>query len=338
MKPISKQSEALATNSKLSDFRRAVIRLTLYYSAGVFFILMVFSALVYGLFVQSITIDQSEDHDDIERETVIHDELKENLFDIIILSDLLLLILTIIVSYFLSKKTLAPLEASYYRQKRFVADVAHELRTPLAVMKAGSEVLLQKERGPEAYKIYIKDVLGEIQRLITLSNELLFLVQQGRVTPSHFQKVSLSEICKKQCDLIGAYAQTKNVSIISHVQDGVEIEGNSESITRMLLNLLKNAIDYNVQNGKVEVTLDSDHTKVKLIIKDTGIGIDARDIPHIFDRFYKADVARTQRESTGSGLGLAIVHEIVTEHKGTITVSSSPNEGTTFELSFIKHS
>lgn len=329
MKRILKQLGGSVTSSNRNDFRWTVLRLTAYYTGGVVAILLTFSFLVYGIFT---TRYDRAFQEGMQSETISF-EIKENLSDILIISDIFLLSMTVIVAYALSKKTLAPLEETYQKQKRFVADAAHELRTPLAVMKAGAEVLLEKERKIEDYQKFTKESLEEVERLITLSNDLLFLTHSAKTSQAPMSHLSLSAICKKQCELITAYAHTKDVAVRPHVAEGIFITGIESAITRLVLNLLKNAVDYNREGGTVDLSLQKKDTKALLIIEDSGIGIASKDLPHIFERFYKADSARTYKKFSGTGLGLAIASEISKEHNGSIEVHSVPGKGTRFNVS-----
>lgn len=337
---IFKQLEGLVTNLKANNFEAAVVRLTMLYTAGVFLILLIFTLLVYGIFVTEIGElheDQEfhqvadEERTEEEQEPLIK-EITENLFDILLFSDALLLFFTIFASYFLAKKTLAPLEVAYLQQKRFVADAAHELRTPLAVLKAGGEVLMQQERTTDQYKQFTAESLEEINRLIDLSNDLLLLAQKKDSKQIH-ERVSLSNIVLQQCESMRLYAKTRDVELSVHVDEHIYILGRSKDLLRLILNLLKNAIDYNKQDGTVHIVLAKKDSTAVLTVEDTGIGIDPSDIPHIFDRFYKVDRARTQNAS-GSGLGLSIVKEIAEEYKGSIYVQSTLGVKTVFTLSF----
>ena len=339
MNTILKRFAALVTNSTATNFKGAVIRLTAYYTLGVFCILFVFSVAVYNLFSQSVERELGIEHGsdeyqemlELRNEPLLH-EVTENLFDILVVSDIVLLFMTLIVSYMLARKTLAPLAESYQRQRQFVADAAHELRTPLSVLKAGGEVLLHGERSTLQYRQFITESQDEINRLITLSNDLLFLVRhaEGRVrTTTSF---SLSDVCATQCERLVAYATQKGVTMSHQVDAGVILVGNHDDMMRLVLNVLKNAVDYNTEGGTVTLSLKKTHNEAVLRITDTGIGIAPEDIPHIFERFFKADVARTQSPAIGSGLGLAIVKEIADAHGGTLRVTSIKSEGTTIEL------
>jgi two-component system, OmpR family, sensor histidine kinase CiaH len=331
MKNILKQSGELGTSLKRNDFKKAVMRLTLYYTAGVFIILTAFSFLIYGLFATRYNVTFYENTRNENREIVV-DEIKENLSDILIISDLILLILSIFVSYTISQKTLSPLEDAYQKQKRFIANAAHELRTPLAVLKAGGQVILQKERTLDEYKKFARESLEEADRLIMLSNDLLFLAQNTSRSRQHFEAFSLSEVCTKACDQIILYAKMRSITMQIMIEEGITIIGKKTDIERLVLNLLKNAIDYNVESGSVWVQLVKKGEKAALRVEDSGIGILPHDIPYIFERFYKADTSRTQKKNSGTGLGLAIAKEIVDEHRGTITVQSVFGKGSRFEV------
>ncbi len=340
MKNIFKQFEVWATNSKATNFKGAVIRLTAYYTLGVFVILLVFSFLVYGLFSTGIEEKIQEDSRWSEKIEVLDDddvffhEVTENLLDVLVLSDFVLLFLTVVVSYLLARKTLAPLALAYQKQQRFVADAAHELRTPLAVMKAGNEVLLRHERTVPQYKKFINESLEEVNRLIALSNDLLFLVQNKATNKNVCTQFSLSEVCFKQLERIEPYAVIAGISIHSNIGEGILLQGREEDISRVIQNLLKNAVDYNKPQGSVTLTLVQKKQEAILTLRDTGIGIEQKDIPYIFERFYKADSSRVQKNTTGSGLGLSIAEEIVTLYGGAIQIQSTVGEGTTFELRF----
>ncbi|HEY5588964.1 MAG TPA: HAMP domain-containing sensor histidine kinase [Candidatus Paceibacterota bacterium] len=336
MKNIYKQFVEWATLSNQSEFKKAVLLLTTYYTAGVFIVLIIFNIMVYVLFTNSI---QNGDNENIEKSSLQYSgnkleetqikEIQDNLLNILLISDGIILLITLFVAYLSSKKTLAPIEKSYKKQARFVADAAHELRTPLAVMKAGSEVILRKDRTENEYIKFIKESLDEVERLTVLSNNLLFLASNNQKKNVLTSKVSFSEVCKKQIDIIRAYANLKEVLIEESIDNNLIVLGIKDDLTRLIINLLKNAIDYNKKGGKVIISLKQINNEIILSIKDSGIGIKKEDLSFIFERFYKVDNSRTQNAS-GAGLGLSIVKEIINEHNGSIKVTSNTGIGTEF--------
>ncbi len=340
MKNIFKQFVEWVTLSNQSEFKKAVVLLTAYYTVGVFTLLTIFNLTVYILFTNSFTEYSNEDkeheyteelHDEISELKI--EEIKDNLLQILLTSDAVILAFTLFLAYISSKRTLAPLEDAYKRQARFVADAAHELRTPLAVLKAGSEVMLRNNRTNDEYKKFIEESKEEVDRLTSLSNDLLFLAKGNLKKDRFLTQVDLSQLFKKHIVLMTPYAISKKVKIEDLVSDDVHIIAHPEDMTRLFVNLLKNAIDYNKIDGKVMVKLTKKGKKVICVIEDEGVGIKDQDLPYIFERFYKADNSRFQNSSS-TGLGLSIVKEIADEHGGVINVSTVFGKGTKFEVIF----
>ncbi len=341
MRNIFKQSEESVTGSAKNNFRKAVIRLTGYYAAGMLVVLTTFSLLIYGLFARNVTVeDLRPDHEGGIEVEILNDDyyesnltqIRENLASILIFSDTVIFLTALFLSYALAKKTLRPLEEAAARQARFVADAAHELRTPLAVLKAGSEVMLRQDRSVAEYKKFISEELDEVHRLSTLSNDLLFLASNRKKQQGPFVSVPLSKICERQIEVMKPYALSKQVSLSGSIENGVSVLGLQDDLTRLVMNILKNAVDYNKAEGSVVLALKKQGAHVVLSCTDTGIGIAEQDVARIFERFFKADNARAGRGGSGTGLGLSIVKEIVEAHRGTIKVRSRLGEGTTIEV------
>lgn len=336
MKNTSKQFAGWDTPSNQNSFKKAVILLTIYYMTGVFIVLAIFNIMVHGLFINSTRTDDNEKIEKIDQQIIgirtketIEKEMQDNLLHILLFSDVIIMIITLFVAYISSKRTLRPLEEAYKKQSRFVADAAHELRTPLSVMKAGGEVILRNERSKDEYKKYINESLEEVSRLTTLSNDLLFLASNNKKKVRLNSKVNFGELCKKQIEIMRVYADIKNIKILDTIQDNLIVEGEEEDLKRLIINLLKNAVDYNKQDGQIIISLKKRSNKIVMSIEDTGIGIKKEDLSQIFERFYKADNSRTQNSSS-TGLGLSIVEGIIKEHNGQIEVNSQINKGTTF--------
>lgn len=331
MENILKQFARWVTNFKSSPFLKARLKLTAYYTIGVFIILLVFSLAIYGLFAKNISSNLeyqgSDQEENAKIELKIINKAQDQLQTILFTADGLIIILIAGLSYYLAGKTLEPIEAAYWRQKKFVADTAHELRTPLAVMKTGAEATLSGDNNKEEYKKLAQDSLEEINFLSSMVDDLLFLERSDGFKKVKFSKFNFGKLVHKQIELMKPYASKKKITLRDNIQGEFQIDGNKAYLKRLLANLIKNAIDYNKPQGKVVLSLQKKKQQIELKIADTGIGISKNDLEHIFDRFYKADQARV-KQSSGAGLGLSIVKEIVKSHQGRIDIKSKLNKGT----------
>ena len=223
------------------------------------------------------------------------------------------------------------LDASFSRQRQFTADASHELRTQLTGIRSASELALSQPRSPEEYQETIEVSLKAAERMTNLVNGLLALARLDSSNADfHLRQFNLSDLASESVSLLRAIASEKQISLVSDLHS-VQIFGNPESLSRMIDNLITNAIIYNKPGGKVFITLKSNDDKAVLEIKDTGVGISEEHLPFIFERFYRVDKARS-RLSGGSGLGLAICKGVIEKHNGTITVQSILGEGTTFQI------
>jgi OmpR-family two-component system manganese-sensing sensor histidine kinase len=308
----------------------ARLKLTVFYTAGVLAIIIVFSIAVFGLFVKNIGSDleyEGEDNEAINIKLQVINKAQDQLQNILISIDGLIVILIAGLSYYLADKTLKPVEAAYWQQKKFVADAAHELRTPLSVMKTGAEVVLAGDEGKEEYKKLTLDSLEEINHLSVMVDDLLFLARSDNLRKVEFVKINFSQLVRKQIKFMASYAKKKRVMLKSEISDELYINGNESYLKRLLTNLVKNAIDYNKPDGEVSVFLDKNKNGIELKIVDSGIGISNDNLKHIFDRFYKVDQSHA-KQSGGAGLGLSIAQEIVKSHKGLIQINSQLNNGT----------
>ncbi|MCL5798319.1 MAG: HAMP domain-containing histidine kinase [Patescibacteria group bacterium] len=326
MSNISKQFAALVTNLKNKPFFQAKLKLTAYYTLGIILILIVVNILIYSLFVSDLQGSYEGEQSDL---AAVH--IQGALKTIIFTVNGLGLILIFGVSFYVAGRTLLPIEESYRRQKKFIADAAHELRTPIAVMKAGAETILSSNSSKSDYKQLTRDSLEELNFLSSEVNDLLFLARNDDIRNYQFTKIDLGKLVFQQIKLMKSYAQRRKVNLNYHFQDNIYIQGNQGYVSRMVVNLLKNGVVYNKPNGKVTVSLYKKEKQIILSVKDTGIGISSKDLPYIFDRFYKADSAR---HSEGAGLGLSIVYDIVKIHNGNIHIQSQLNKGTFVEVIF----
>jgi signal transduction histidine kinase len=256
-------------------------------------------------------------------------ELQANTTLFMLLGIVLIAILSGIV---LSYITLRPTRSSLESQKLFISNIAHELRTPLAVIKTSTEVELLDEALPIETKKALFGILDEIERASGVINNLLSLNRLLRPERMEFQNVDMSDIIDRVALRSQRVASERNVEIVTHKSDFSTVSGNAVALEQMVINLTNNAIQYTPKNknGKVTLTLEPDYSgMIVLSVADSGIGIEREDLYHIFEPFYRADKSRVRKHG-GSGLGLAIVNEIVRTHHGKIRIQSTPGKGTVF--------
>ena len=227
---------------------------------------------------------------------------------------------------------IARLDDAFRRQRRFTADASHELRTPLTIIKGQIDVSLQKEREPEAYRQVLQAVNEEIDRLIRLAGSLLTLTRAdaGQI-PLTFESMDMAEVMDGVLEQLQSVATAKGVGLRLEPGPAVAIQADEDLLLQLMLNLLDNAIKYTPPVGEVTVGWRVNGTQVTLQVQDTGLGISSEHLPHLFDRFYRVDRARSRAEG-GVGLGLAISRWIAEAHGGAIEVESSPNQGSTFTV------
>lgn len=226
---------------------------------------------------------------------------------------------------------LARLDDSFRRERQFTSDASHELRTPLTAMQAILGMIREKRRAPEEYEQALDDLSEETDRLRTLVEDLLRLARgESRNRPA-FERVNLSTLLKDVSDSLRPLAEAKNLSLTCETPADLTVWGDSDELIRLFVNLLDNAVKY-TERGGIRVTASQDANRVTVEVADTGIGIPAEHLPHIFDRFYRVDASRS-RTLRGAGLGLAIAKEIVRAHGGNIAARSKLGDGSVFTVS-----
>ena len=235
------------------------------------------------------------------------------------------------LGYLLAGKTLEPIQKMIEEQNRFISDSSHEFRTPLTSLKSSMEVSLRdKNLTIEEARQLIKENINDVNKLESLSDELLLLAQfQKRNNHITFETNSLQELIKNSISEVASISKKKNITIKNNVQD-IKIEGNKESLNKLFVIILDNAIKYSPEKTVITIDRKKSDGQVYIYFRDQGIGIGEKDLPHIFDRFYRADMARSKAGSGGYGLGLSIAKRIVELHHGKISVSSKPGKGSTF--------
>ncbi|QSF46297.1 sensor histidine kinase [Paenibacillus tianjinensis] len=248
---------------------------------------------------------------------------------------LLLLAVTTIIGYILAGRAILPLNQAFIRQQKFTSYASHELRTPLSVLQLSVDILEEEQHKlSPVHQTVLQDMKEEIERMTRLTGQLLTLARNDsplqRMRREAFDLQDRLSFAAVRMQLM---ALEKNVKLKLHT--GIEEEsltciGDSEQIDQVLYILLDNAIKYSAEGGTVTLGITrNDNGTVNVIIQDTGCGIPEEDLPHLFERFYRVDQART-REHGGTGLGLAIAYEIVSRHDGRIVVTSTLHQGSTF--------
>ncbi len=239
--------------------------------------------------------------------------------------------------YFLAGRTLRPIKLMIEEQNQFITSSSHELRTPIATMRAEMEGSLMETHITEkqARKL-IHSNLEELGSLQTLTNNLLKLSNIPNANnKKHMEEITLQEIIEAARKKVMSLAKMKNISISTKVQD-IKIKGDKSRLIEVFVILFDNAIKYSSEKTKISVKSEAKPHSVTVSITDQGVGITDTDLPYIFDRFYRADKSRSLTD--GYGLGLSIARKIIETHNGTISVSSEKNHGTTFVLQFpLKH-
>lgn len=224
----------------------------------------------------------------------------------------------------------AQLENLDTARNQFVSDASHELKTPLASMKILSESLLTEPNAPvEVYREFMGDINNEVDRLSLVINDLLTLVKtdKGLEMPA-LGPVALGDTIEKIINTVAPLAQQKHITLSYEYRD-VDVLADELRMQQLFTNLIDNAIKYSKNDTTVTVTLTQTLSSAVISVTDQGIGISKEDLPHLFERFYRVDKARS-RQAGGTGLGLAIVKQIVDQHAGTIDVKSEVGRGTTF--------
>lgn len=339
-----------------NDFQRARLKLTLLYLAVVFVILNLFTMSIFWVLQKEEGIHQKNIHTLWNQKEIIFPDNSVTIIKIspsknlvttqevisihhvfleivkkwILIIEGILIFLSGIFSYFLSGKTLKPIEEKNKKQKEFLSDVSHELKNPLSAIKMSVEIAKQQKKWKqgELHEIF-KDIEGEIDALISTTQNLLFL--EKKIEKTEKKQIFLEDILKKVEKKISPLLKEKNIHISFDTQE-FSFFSYPEDVETVLFNLLHNGIKFSPPNKKIHISLLKNGA---LSVQDFGIGIAKKDLPHIFDRFYKIDSSRTFSDENGSGLGLSIVKKICKENGWKINVKSKEGEGTTFVVEFL---
>ena len=237
-------------------------------------------------------------------------------------------------------RMLERLERSFAAQRRLTSDVSHELRTPLTALRGEIEVALRAERSPREYQQVLRSALEEIDRLTTMSEDLLLITRaDARLLTLHRTPTNVAELVDRSLESLHRRIEEKDISVGRAVRGGDGVSVDPELVARVVDHLLDNAVTHTPPGGRIDVDVEDavggrgGRGGVKLTVANSGSRIDAEDLPHLFEPFYRADTSRTRAANEGgAGLGLAIVAAIAQLHDGTARVSAQPAGGARFEV------
>jgi two-component system heavy metal sensor histidine kinase CusS len=230
---------------------------------------------------------------------------------------------------------LARLETAVKRLSQFTADASHELRTPIALIRTTAELTLRRERTPQTYREALRQIVAESERTARLIEDLLLLARADAGLPAlPLERLELTPLVRDVCEQGQILAQARQLEISTEVPDEpIYVEANDPALRRLLLLLVDNAVKYTPAGGHITVSLGRDLNGATVAVRDTGIGIPDSALPHVFERFFRADESRN-RDAGGTGLGLSIAKWIAERHNASLEAESVVGQGSTFRVRF----
>jgi len=219
-------------------------------------------------------------------------------------------------------------------RRRFVSDASHELKTPLASIRLLSDSIVQSsEMDVETIREFVGDIGQEAERLARTTEKLLQLTRLDDAPEIKLVPVDVGQVVVRAGYMLRPLAQGRQVEMMFDLKENCKILATEDDVYQIVFNLAENGIKYNLEGGTLRIRLDSKEDQVRLIVEDTGVGVPEADMPHIFDRFYRVDKARSQVQGS-SGLGLSIVRDAVRLHGGEVEVAARDSGGTRFTVRF----
>ncbi len=330
-------------------FRYARIKLTVWYLLIILFISMVFSMAIYreaehelGRIERRQRVWSERNRGESPRsyrpdllEPIQIKDIRKRIISTLVFVNGFILIFSGGLGYFLAGKTLKPIQEMVDEQNQFISDASHELRTPLTALKSAMEVFLRdKKLLLSDAKTLVTQNIEDVNKLQSLSDGLLQLTQYQKPNGhTQMQRALLSKVIREAVRKIQPLAKQKTITIEFSTSD-YTIKGDEYALTDLLVILLDNAVKYSHKGSTVIINVKKADSTIAMSVRDEGIGIEKKDLPHIFDRFYRADSARSKTKTGGYGLGLSIAKKIIETHHGTIKVESKQGQGSTFIVQF----
>ncbi len=234
---------------------------------------------------------------------------------------------TVVCGWLVGRVTLTPARNALSAQKQFIGNIAHEIRTPLSVVKTNTEVTLLDHSLTAEVKQTLHSNIEELDRISEIINNLLSLSALVKPERIEFKAVDLGSIAEETIEKFSSLSKTSEIEVSLRKSPVVLVWGSRTALLQILSNVLKNALTYTTRGGRVEITIEPSGNYIALIVEDTGMGIPQKDLFRIFEPFYRTDQSRTKGRG-GNGLGLAIVSELVKLHQGKIVIRSAVGRGT----------
>lgn len=243
-----------------------------------------------------------------------------------------ILIATLLFAYLIARITLSPTRNALTAQKQFIGNVAHELRTPLAIIKTNTEVAMMATDVSPGLRKTLEGTVEELDRTSEIINNLLSLSASIRPERMEFKDVDLGEVIHRAMEHLRGLSEPKHLEMEARISEARTVFGNAVALEQIAMNIIKNGITHTPKGGRILVTVQPVHPNhIEFAVQDSGSGIARKDLFRIFEPYYRGDPSR-KRSGTGSGLGLTIVSELVKLHNGKITVRSAEGRGTTITI------
>lgn len=260
-----------------------------------------------------------------------YDNMLFQLLKTLVLIGFISLIVLLFISIYLTNKSIVPIKETFEKQKQFIADASHELKTPLAIIKTNTSLVLSHPYDTiKNQSKWINYINLQTDRMSELISEMLSLAKMDAAENKlPLSPINISKIVESMILMFDAVIYENNIELETNISKNLFINGDKESLKKLFSIIMDNAIKHTNKNGNITVSLFSDKNKVKMIIRNTGEGIAPEHLERIFERFYRVDSSR-DRETGGYGLGLSIASSIVKQHKGKIYAKSNIGEFTSF--------
>jgi signal transduction histidine kinase len=326
-------------------FENARLKLTFWYLLIIMSVSISFSAVIY----RSVSVEFERRFQNIESKLELRGlglypptaplqyfvddlrEIKTRVFFILLYTNGVIFLVSGLLGYFLAGQTLEPIENALNEQKRFVADASHELKTPLTALKTSIEVSLRnKNMTLNEAKKTLTESLSDIENLSDLSNYLLSLARLQKQEKINKEIFDIKEIVTILDRKFMPLANSKKLNLKISKAD-IKVRTNKDILEKLLSIFLDNSIKY-TDKGSVGMLFSKTRSGLVISISDTGYGISARDLPHIYERFYQGDASRTKKDNGGFGLGLSLAKQITDSLNGSVNVHSKPGQGTVFTV------